>query len=133
MHISRVCPPRRSARRNRSLNAIVPGMSASDTVTVIRANGTILHYDAAGHLVVLASATLPLTISRFTTAFPDGPACGATERTTWGGVRCPASAAAPRSQGWSQLCSGDVQAGTGRQCPAAEGEPPDADRHRAGL
>ena len=37
-------PARRSVRRNPSLSAIVPGMSASDTVTVIRANSTILHY-----------------------------------------------------------------------------------------
>jgi len=70
-------------------------MSASGTVTVmsaqgrhlatlIRANGTILNYDATGRPAALACGTVPLTVSRFTTAFPIGPAFGTTERTTWG-------------------------------------------------
>ena len=43
----------------------------------------VLHLDREADNA-LRSATLPLTVSRFPTAFPTGPAFGAMEHTTWG-------------------------------------------------
>jgi hypothetical protein len=57
---------------------------ARGRTTLIRANDTIQNDDAANSLLTVSRATLPLTISLFTTAFPDGPAFGVTECMAWG-------------------------------------------------
>ena len=48
----------------------------------------VLHLDREADNA-LRSATLPLTVSRFPTAFPTGLAFGAMEHTTWGSFRGP--------------------------------------------